>query len=187
MSLDPLQKIWQSRQLDIPVEQIMKQAKSRQRRMFWLMALDILSWLAIVIFAAWHIHLNEKSHSFTVGLFAIITVSIMVGYALWLRTSTWGMDTLDITSTLKLSIARCEAGVQMGLVSTVFCFVVAVGILIISLIYPENFKEKMVFAYTWSFGWCIAIYAGHRWYSKLQKKKIAHFRSLLEQLQKEKP
>ena len=182
MSQDPLQKLWQSEQLNLPVEAIMRQAKAKQRRMFWFMATDVLFWLGVVVLASWHMYQNSMPGVFGLGLFSIIVTSVMVGYLLWLRTSTWGIDSLDVRNTLKLSIRRCEAGIQLGWVSILCCFIVAIAVIIFSHIYPEHYKQRWLFIYTWSIGWCIACYLGYWWYGKKQRKKIAHYRSLLNQL-----
>jgi len=182
MSQDPLQKLWQSQQLEISTDEIMKQAKKRQKRMFWLMFSDIVMWFALVIWASWIIHQNKHPESFAVGLFMILAVSIFVGYVLWLRTMTWGMDSLDVRNTLKLSIRRCQAGIQMGYVSVVFCLLVAVGLFVIMVYYPERFGNKS-FGIAWTLGWSAVVLVGALWYRNRQNKKIAHFQSLLEQLE----
>lgn len=182
MSLDPLQKLWQSRQLDIPVKEIMREAKAKQKRMLWFMTTDLMVWLAIVVFSAWHIHTKNTTEGFAIGLFTIVLTSLLVGYVLWLRTATWGMESLDIRNTLKLSIRRCEAGIQMGRVSTMCCIVIVLAFFVFNAIYPEYFKDKLMFTYSWLMGWTLAFFLGYHWYGKRQKQKMAHFRSLLSQL-----
>ncbi len=181
---DPLQKLWQSKQLDTAADDIIQQAKKRQQRMFWLMAADILMWFALVVWACWMIHQNKYPESFAVGVFVIISISIFVGYVLWIRTITWGMDSLDVRSAIKLSIRRCEAGIQMGYVSVVFCLFVSAGLFVIMHLYPERFGDK-VFGIAWTLGWSIIVLGGALWYRNRQLKKIAHFQSLLSQLQQD--
>lgn len=184
MSDDPLQKLWQSKQLDMAGDEIITQARKRQKRMFWLMAADILMWFALVIWACWMIHQNKYPESFAVGTFMIIAVSLFVGYVFWVRTITWGMDSLDVRNALKLSIRRCEAGIQMGVVSVVFCLLVCIALFVIMQFYPERFGDK-TFGIAWTLGWSVIVLVGALWYRKRQRKKIAHYQSLLNQLQQD--
>ena len=183
MSQDPLQKLWQSQQLDIPVEQIMKQAKAKQRRMFWFMTSDILAWLIVVVASAWNIYRKGTPEGFALGLFTIIFVSLIVGYVLWLRTSTWGIDALDVRNTLKLSIRRCEAGIQLGWVSNASCIIVVLALLLFNYFFPEYLADRLTFAFGWAFGWCVLFFIGYHWYSKRQRQKMHHYQALLKQLE----
>ncbi len=182
MSQDPLQKLWQSNQLHLPIDEIMRQAKAKQHRMFWFMAIDVLVWLSVVIFASWHIHQNSMPGIFAIGVFSIITTSVLVGYLLWLRTSTWGIDSLDARNTLKLSIRRCEAGIQLGRVSVIYCIFIAFAVITFRNVYPEQFEQRSMFVYGWSIGWCIAYYIGYCWYGKKQRQQITRYQYLLTQL-----
>ena len=182
MSLDPLQKLWQSRQLDIPVDQILKQAKAKQQRMFWFMASDLLAWLMVVVGACWQIHTKGNIESFVLGLFFIIFVSVMVGYVLWIRTSTWGIDSLDVRNTLTLSIRRAEAGLQMGRFSSISSIAMVFSLGLFDFFFPETFAAERLFVYGWTLGWAALFLVGCHWYGKRQRQKISHYQTLLSQL-----
>jgi len=185
MSLDPLQKLWQSQQLNIPVDEIMKQAKKRQRRMLWLMLSDIIASLFVAVWALIFVHSDDNPIALPVAIFLMVIVILYLVISIWKRATTWGVDVLDVKNTLRLNIRRCHAGVQLGHISTITCFVLFIGAVFLVTLGPEAPLKSKAFALAWTGGWALIVAGWTNWYKKRQEKKIAHYESMLKQLDNE--
>jgi len=186
MSLDPLQKLWQSKQLNIPVEKILEEAKKRQRRMFWLMFSDIAAGTFLLVWLLFYVQDNsDKPGTMPTAIFLVLVAVLFTIYSVWKRATTWGMDSLDVKNTLRLNIRRCEAGVQMGIVTSIVCLILFLGCIILVLFGPENFLSSNTFALSWLGAWAVGSIVWTIWYKKRQTKKIEHYQDLLKQLSQE--
>mgnify|MGYP001117890621 CR=1 FL=1 len=183
MSLDPLQKLWQSQQLNIPVEKILAEAKKRQRRMFWLMFSDIAAGTFLLVWLLFYVQKNpDKPGTLPTAIFLVLVAVLFTIYSVWKRATTWGMDSLDVKNTLRLSIRRCEAGIQMGIVTSIVCQILFLGCVGLVLFGPANFLSSNTFALSWLGAWAVGSVIWTIWYKKRQTKKIEHYQSLLAQL-----
>ena len=183
MNTDPLQKLWQSNQLNIPVDKILQQAKARQKRMFWLLLTDIVTGVGLIIWALFYVHNNEKTFALPLAIFIVVTVLFYLGISIWKRATTWGLDTLDVKNTLRLNIRRCQAGVQLGYLSTLVCGLFFFGVLLLFQFGPELPFTSKLFAISWTGGWTLIIGIWTLWYKQRQAKKVRHYQALLQQLE----
>jgi small-conductance mechanosensitive channel len=185
MNKDPLQQIWQSHQLELPVEEIMQQAKTRQRRMFLFMVSDVVMTFGLIIWALFHVQQNPEPKAMHLALFIVSSVFIYGGYSLWVRASTWGLDSLDAKNTLILTIKRSESAIQMCYISVIFCIVVAAGMVFFAVTSQDATQQSITFAIIWSILWTMVCIIGSIWYRKRQLKKVALYSGILEQLYSE--
>jgi hypothetical protein len=185
MNKDPLQQLWQSQHLELPIEAIMQQAKARQRRMFWFMVSDVIMTFGLIVWALFHVQKNSEPQAMHLALFIVSTVFIYGGYSLWVRASTWGLDSLDAKNTVILTIKRCESAIQMCYISVIFCFIVAIGMVFFALTNPVATQQTITFAVIWSVLWTVICTIGAIWYRKRQLNKTTHFSDILKQLEQE--
>ncbi|NMP16987.1 hypothetical protein [Thalassotalea sp. Y01] len=178
-----LQRLWQSdQQPHTNAGELLKQAKRAQLRMLVLMSIDFLVWLAMVIWASLMIRDNQQPESFAVGVFTIIAVSVATGYLLWLRTSTWGSDALDVKSILKLAIMRCDGAIQIVAVTYMFTALVVIGFVVLHQFYPipETRINKIV---SWLAIYSTVVVAAGQWYRAKQQQKKKVYLLRLQQMQ----
>ncbi len=184
MNFDPLKSLWQAQPASMEVGELIKQAKRRQKRMLLLMVFDFVVWLGGVVWACFMIRANQRPDSLAIGIFLIIAISLATAYMLWLRTTTWGAGELDGKSLLKLSIHRCEAGIQLVYVTYIFTFITFIGFIVLEMYFPSS-TAKFSRVIIWYSGYSLGTLVLGQWYRNRQLKKKQHLQDLLAELEQD--
>ncbi|TLU65803.1 hypothetical protein FE810_07780 [Thalassotalea litorea] len=180
--MDSLKNLWQSQHSSFDASKLLSQAKKQQRRMFYLMMLDLLIWFALVIWACLIIDQQSRPDSLATGILIIMAASIATAYMLWLRTSTWGSGELDSANLLRLLIHRSKGAIQVVNVTYGFMALMPVMLVLLKWWYPTPVVDYWPVIIGYSI-YCLAAIVIGQWYKKRQNNKLRNYQALLKEIQ----
>ncbi|TKB46661.1 hypothetical protein [Thalassotalea mangrovi] len=182
--MDSLKNIWQSHTASLDASGLLKQAKKQQRRMLFLMLVDLLIWFALVIWGCLIIDQKSRPDSFAAGVLIIMAANIATAYMLWLRTSTWGSGELDAANLLRLLNHRSKGAIQAVNVTYGFMVLMPLALMLIKWWYPTPGVNYWPVFIGYSIYCLLAVGIG-QWYKKRQQLKQRRYQHLLQELEAE--